>query len=52
MVQVNLSLSEIYKCICPECKEKIVELVKDQLQDKAIRESLELPKHLPNKDGK
>lgn len=39
--QVNLSLSDIYKALCPECQEKVVELVKERMTFQAIRQSLE-----------
>ena len=41
MTQVNLSLSDIYKALCPKCREKIVALVKEKMTDQAIRQSLE-----------
>lgn len=50
MTQVNLSLSDIFKVLCPECKEKIVELVKEKMTDQAIRQSLEGKP--PKKGGK
>lgn len=41
MPQVNLSLKEIYHKLCPECQEKLRDLVKDKLTDLAIKEELE-----------
>ena len=39
--QVNLSLKEIYQKLCPECQEKVRDMVKDKLTDQAIKEELE-----------
>jgi len=41
LTQVNLSLSDIYKAVCPQCQEKIINLVKDKMTDQAIRQTLE-----------
>lgn len=41
MTQVNLSLKEIYEKLCPECQEKVRNLVKDKLTDQAIEQALE-----------
>lgn len=40
MTQVNLSLSDIYNSLCPQCQEKVVAMVKDKLSEQAIRQSL------------
>lgn len=39
--QVNLLLKEIYQKLCPGCQEKVRKLVKDKLDDEAIKEELE-----------
>lgn len=41
MPQVNLSLKEIYKVLCPECKDKIVQMVHEQLTKDGIKQELE-----------
>jgi hypothetical protein len=41
LTQVNLSLKEIYQKLCQECQEKVRDLVKDKLVDRAIKEELE-----------
>jgi hypothetical protein len=38
---VSLSIKEIYKLICPECREKLEKLVKDKLQDNMVKQILE-----------
>lgn len=44
-IQVNLSIKEIYKDMCPECREKLEKLVKhklqDELQDNMVKGMLE-----------
>jgi hypothetical protein len=50
LTQVNLSLSDIYKALCPKCQEKIVNLVKEKMTDQAIRQSLEGKKQEKVKD--
>jgi len=39
--QVSLPLPEIYKALCPQCKVKIEELVREKLASEAIRAALE-----------
>jgi len=39
--RVNLSLKEIYKRLCPECQEKLRDMVKEKLTDEAVKQSLE-----------
>lgn len=41
MPQVNLSLSEIYQKLCPECKKKLEDMVKAGLTDQAVKQALE-----------
>ena len=41
MPQVNLSLKEIYKVLCPKCQKKIRDLVKERLADQVVEEALE-----------
>ena len=50
MTQVNLSLSKIYQALCPECKEKVVNLVRDAMTEQAIKDTLE-GKVEPKKEG-
>jgi hypothetical protein len=40
-IQVNLSLPEIYKALCPKCKKALQELVKSKMADQAIQQALE-----------
>lgn len=41
MTQVNLSLKDIYAKLCPECQEKLRDMVKSQLTDQAVKDALE-----------
>lgn len=41
MPQLNLSLKEIYKVLCPECKDKVVKLVHEKLTSDGIKQELE-----------
>lgn len=41
MTQVNLSLKEIYKAVCPKCQAKLVKLVAEKLHQDAVKKSLE-----------
>ena len=41
MPQVSLSLQEIYKKLCPECKKVVKQMVKEKMTDQAIEDSLE-----------
>jgi hypothetical protein len=41
MPQVNLSLKEIYKALCPKCKDKIVKMVHEKLTQDGIKQELE-----------
>ena len=41
MPQVNLSLKEIYAKLCPKCKAKLRDLVKEKLTDQAVKDALE-----------
>jgi hypothetical protein len=40
-VKVNLSLNEIYKVLCPKCREKLKDLVKGKLADQLVEQALE-----------
>ncbi len=40
MPQVNLSLKKLYLKLCPECQAKMRELIKEELTDQAILDSL------------
>ena len=39
--QINLNLKEIYQQLCPECQQKLLNLIKDKLADQAIKDALE-----------
>ena len=41
MTQVQLSLSEIYKVLCPACQGKLVKMVQDKLTTQSVVEALE-----------
>ncbi len=41
MPQVNLSLNKLYKLLCPECKRAMIVMIKDQMTDQAIIDTLE-----------
>lgn len=41
MPQVNLSLNKLYKLLCPECKKAMISMIKDQMTDQAIIDTLE-----------
>ena len=41
MLQVNLSIKEIYKLLCPECKEKLEKLVKSKIDTQLAKQVLE-----------
>ncbi len=41
MPELKLSLKEIYKKLCPECQEKLRDLVKEKMADQAIKQALE-----------
>ena len=41
MTQVNLSLKEIYKVLCPKCQDEIVKLVHEKLTKDGIKRELE-----------
>jgi uncharacterized protein with PIN domain len=40
-IQVNLSVKEIYKLLCPECKKELEKLVKSKLDDQLAKQVLE-----------
>jgi len=39
--QINISLNEIYKQLCPKCQKKLRDLVKDKLADDMVKKALE-----------
>ena len=41
MLQVNLSLKEIYSKLCPKCQEKLRDMVKEKLADQVVKQTLE-----------
>lgn len=40
MVEINLSLKQIYEVACPDCKKKILDLAADEGARAAVREGL------------
>ncbi len=38
---LSITVQEIYKELCPECKRKIQALIKDKLTDEMVRKALE-----------
>lgn len=40
-IQVSLSLKEIYQAVCPECQEKLKQMVKDKMADDLVKQVLE-----------
>ncbi len=48
MVQIDLSLKEIYQCLCPKCQKKVLDLAAERGAKAAVRESIE--KSLTEKD--
>ena len=41
MIQVNLSVKEIYKLLCPKCKKELEKLVKDKMASELAKQVLE-----------
>jgi len=39
--QINVSLNEIYKQLCPKCQKKVRDLIKDKLADDVVKRALE-----------
>lgn len=40
-VQVQLSLKEIYVCLCPQCQAKLKVLIKDKITDNLVKGVIE-----------
>ena len=41
MIQVSLSLKEIYKQLCPECKKKLERMLAEKLAEQSVKQALE-----------
>jgi len=41
LTQVNLSLKEIYKELCPKCKKKLEKMLAERLASQSVKEALE-----------
>lgn len=39
--RIDLSIKEIYKLMCPECRQKLKELVKQKMTDRMVESALE-----------
>lgn len=39
-IQVNLTMPEIYKALCPQCQKKLEKMVKDKVQDQVAEQVL------------
>jgi len=35
-ININVTLDEVYTILCPECKKKLIELIRKKLPDEAI----------------
>jgi len=40
-VEVKVDLKEIYKMLCPECKRKLINYIKEKMSEELIRKQLE-----------
>ena len=40
-IQVNLSMKEIYKELCPKCKKKLEQMVRGKMEDEMVKKMLE-----------
>ena len=40
-IRVDLTMKEIYKLLCPKCKEKMEAKVKEKMQDQVVKKMLE-----------
>jgi hypothetical protein len=40
-IQVNLSIKEVYKLLCPKCKKELEKLVKDKMASELAKQVLE-----------
>lgn len=40
-INVNLSLKDIFKVLCPECQKKVKNLVKEKITDQVLDQTLE-----------
>jgi uncharacterized protein with PIN domain len=39
--QISLSIKEIYERLCPECKKKLRELIKEKITEQMVNEIVE-----------
>ena len=49
MTQVNLSMREVWKRLCPKCKDKLAELIQADITKSAIVTALEEPEKTKGK---
>jgi len=40
-LRVNVSLKEVYERLCPKCKEKVRQLIKEKITDELVSKTLE-----------
>jgi len=40
-IEIKVDLKEIYKMLCPECKKKLVNYIKEKMAEEIIRKQLE-----------
>jgi len=40
-LRINVSLKEVYEKLCPKCKEKIRQLIKEKITDELVSRTLE-----------
>lgn len=41
MEKVNVDIKEVYRLLCPECRERLKQLVKDKMTDQMVTGALE-----------
>ena len=41
MLQINITLKEIYRELCPECQKKLEAMVKDKMSGELVKRALE-----------
>lgn len=39
--KIKVDIREIYRLLCPECKAKVSQMVKDKLADQVVKDALE-----------
>lgn len=39
--KIKVDIREIYRLLCPECKAKVGQMVKDKLTDQVVKDALE-----------